>query len=162
MKRLILSISVYWFVVQMIISTLGNLIDKRYFEKYHFLFKSWPIESEGRLWEKLFKVKSWKKLLPDGHKMNHAIKSKKTIEKLESEQYINDFILETRRAEFIHLLSMLPALVFLKSSRKVKLINIVYAIVSNVPIIIVQRYNRPKLERFYYKKFVERKGEHNE
>ena len=89
--------------------------------------------------------------------MNHAIKSKKTIEELESEQYINDFILETRRAEFIH-----PALVFLKSSRKVKFINIVYAIVSNVPIIIVQRYNRPKLERFYYKKFVERKGKHNE
>ncbi|MDW8543348.1 hypothetical protein SD307_07940 [Staphylococcus sp. KG4-1] len=45
-----------------------------------------------------------------------------------------------------------------KSSKSVKIINLFYVIIANVPCVIVQRYNRPKLIRIYLK-MRKRKGD---
>jgi len=71
---------------------------------------------------------------------------------------IEKFVIETKRAELVHLLSILPIVVFIKSKKSIKVINIVYVVIANVPCIIVQRYNRPKLQRIYLKKLI-RKGD---
>ena len=129
MKKIIY-IALYWFIVQMIIAQLGTRISYKFLEKDNKYFRSWNIEQEGQLWQQLVK------------NMND----------------IQRFILETRRAEVVHLLSIFPVIAFFKASKSVKIINFIYVIIANVPCMIVQRYNRPKLIRIY-NKLQKRKGD---
>ncbi|MBO1212233.1 glycosyl-4,4'-diaponeurosporenoate acyltransferase [Staphylococcus nepalensis] len=156
MKKIIYN-ALYWFVIQMIIAQLGTYISRKCLENGHIYFKSWPIEQEGQLWQKVVKVQYWKNHLPDGQRINSTIISKSNFDKSSHADEVRQFILETRRAEFVHLLSIVPVIVFAKSSSSVKMINLVYVVIANVPCIIVQRYNRPKLERVYLRK-LKRKG----
>lgn len=55
------------------------------------------------------------------------------------------------------LISILPVIIFNKGPRLVKYINIFYAMIANVPIIIVQRYNRPRLTQLL--RILKRRGE---
>ncbi|MDW0113292.1 hypothetical protein QT711_08830 [Sporosarcina saromensis] len=58
------------------------------------------------------------------------------------------FLLESRRAEFVHWLMIVPSfLFFLWNPLWAAWLNVLYAVLFNVPLIIIQRYNRPRLER---------------
>ncbi|WP_437272159.1 glycosyl-4,4'-diaponeurosporenoate acyltransferase [Staphylococcus succinus] len=157
MKKIIY-IALYWFIVQMIIAQLGTRISYKFLEKDNKYFRSWNFEQEGLLWQRLVKVQHWKNYLPDGQNINPNIISKETFNFSKNMSEIQQFILETRRAEIVHLLSMFPVIAFFKSSTNVKIINFVYVIIVNVPCMIVQRYNRAKLIRIY-KKLLKRKGD---
>ncbi|MDG0842935.1 glycosyl-4,4'-diaponeurosporenoate acyltransferase [Staphylococcus equorum] len=154
MKKEAFICTLYWFLMHMSISMIGTILSNKFFEKNTRYFKTFNWEHEGRFWEKWFRVKSWKDHLPDGNKLNSKIKSKVRLEKIYSKTYIEEFIIETKKAELIHILSVTPCLIFLNQERKIKNINILYAILVNVPFVIVQRYNRPKLERYYQRKFL--------
>jgi glycosyl-4,4'-diaponeurosporenoate acyltransferase len=66
--------------------------------------------------------------------------------------YIQTFINETRRAELSHLLQILPFIVFFVfNTFWIAMIMCVYALAFNVPLIMVQRYNR-----FRFQKLVKR------
>ncbi|MFQ3727347.1 hypothetical protein ABLV92_09075 [Staphylococcus equorum] len=71
---------------------------------------------------------------------------------------MHQFIIETRRAELVHILSIVPVVIFLRATKMIKVINVIYVLLANVPCMIAQRYNRPKLERYYLAK-VNRKGD---
>ncbi len=45
---------------------------------------------------------------------------------------IEKMIIETKRAELIHWISILPVIIFNKGSRLVKYINIFYAMMANI------------------------------
>ncbi|WP_411773995.1 glycosyl-4,4'-diaponeurosporenoate acyltransferase CrtO family protein [Staphylococcus shinii] len=135
----------------MVIAQFGTRINYKYLEKDNIYFKSWNFEQEGRLWQQLVKVQYWKHRLPDGQNINPNIVSKTTFDISNNMYEIRQFILETRRAELVHLLSIIPIIVFFKSSKSVKIINLFYVIIANVPCMVVQRYNRPKLIRIYLK-----------
>ncbi|MBD4593279.1 glycosyl-4,4'-diaponeurosporenoate acyltransferase, partial [Vibrio cholerae O1] len=51
-------------------------------------------------------------------------------------------------------------IIFNKGPRLVKYINIFYAMIANVPIIIVQRYNRPRLTQLL--RILKRRGERHD
>lgn len=142
----------------MVIAQFGTRINYKYLEKDNIYFKSWNFEQEGRLWQQLVKVQYWKHRLPDGQNINPNIVSKTTFDISNNMYEIRQFILETRRAELVHLLSIIPIIVFFKSSKSVKIINLFYVIIANVPCMVVQRYNRPKLIRIYLK-LQKRKGD---
>ena len=55
--------------------------------------------------------------------------------------------------ELVHWFSILPVIVFVRAPKYIKTINILYALLANVPIILTQRYNRPRLERYYQLKY---------
>ncbi|MGX0401870.1 glycosyl-4,4'-diaponeurosporenoate acyltransferase CrtO family protein [Staphylococcus pasteuri] len=157
MKKIIY-IALYWFIGQMIIAQLGTRISYKFLEKDNKYFRSWNIEQEGQLWQQLVKVQYWKDHLPDGQNLNPNISSKATFDLSKNMNDIQRFILETRRAEVVHLLSIFPVIAFFKASKSVKMINFIYVIIANVPCMIVQRYNRPKLIRIY-NKLQKRKGD---
>ncbi len=157
MKKIIYN-ALYWFIVQMVIAQLGTRISYKYLEKDNIYFRTWNFEQEGRLWQQLVKVQYWKRHLPDGKHINPNIVSKTTFDISNNMNEIRQFILETRRAELVHLLSIIPIIAFFKSSKSVKIINLFYVIIANVPCVIVQRYNRPKLIRIYLK-MRKRKGD---
>lgn len=146
--KLIFINSISWFTTHIIISLLSANIPDIYFQ-HNKLFKTFKFERSGKIWNELFKVKKWKSFLPDG-----SILIKNSYSKSELKDFristLNKLIIEMRRAEFTHWISILPLpLFFLFNPHYGRWINALYALVSNLPFIITQRYNRPKLEKIY-------------
>jgi len=84
-------------------------------------------------------------LLPDGAKAVKNGYQKKHIKDF-SEAGLEKFIIETCRAELTHLLAILPFWVFgFFAPFYIIPIMLVYALIVNLPCMIAQRYNRPKL-----------------
>ncbi|WP_332298823.1 glycosyl-4,4'-diaponeurosporenoate acyltransferase [Mammaliicoccus sciuri] len=156
--RTFIYIALYWFITQMFIVQIGLRIRDKWLVRDFRYFKSGSLEQNGQLWQKLVKVKCWKDHLPDGQMIQSDIVSKSHYNQSSDITNIEKFVIETKRAELVHLLSILPIVVFIKSKKSIKVINIVYVVIANVPCIIVQRYNRPKLQRIYLKKLI-RKGD---
>ncbi|MDD3777382.1 MAG: glycosyl-4,4'-diaponeurosporenoate acyltransferase [Actinomycetota bacterium] len=106
---------------------------------------SWEINKE--VYHKIFKVKSWKKFIPDGGTLfKRGFAKKKLAQK--SSPYLSQFLNETKRAELTHWLQILPVPVFfLWNQWWVGLIMIAYALLANIPCILLQRHNRLRLQR---------------
>ena len=107
---------------------------------------SFPAEQEGRIYEKLH-IRRWHKKLPD---MSRILPRFIPAKKLEGRdlQRLPEMIRETCVAELIHLLLCLAGLHCLRIWRGVG--GVVVAalnICGNLPFVIIQRYNRPRLKR---------------
>ena len=135
-----------WLVIHMVIAKLSNEIPMTYFEKGRKLFHIKNPKRSARFYENIIKIKSWKKYLPDGAKIFNEGFEKKSL-KDTSEEYLERFILESKRAELSHYLQMLPVpIFFLFNFWWVGLIMIGYALLVNLPCVFAQRYNRPRFE----------------
>jgi glycosyl-4,4'-diaponeurosporenoate acyltransferase len=116
-------------------------------DKSLYRVRSW----EASVYETLFQIKRWKHYLPDAGTTQRLGFSKAQLQSKDP-QYLERFVVETRRAEYSHYLQMIPApLFFLFNEPWVGGLMIVYAVVVNLPCIITQRYNRPKLIRLLSK-----------
>jgi glycosyl-4,4'-diaponeurosporenoate acyltransferase len=74
---------------------------------------------------------------------------KKKLESTKPE-YIKIFLSETKRAELTHLLTIVPVIVFfLWNVWWVGIIMIVYSLIVNIPCILLQRYNRARIEYLF-------------
>lgn len=136
-----------WFSFHMLISFACMKIPASFFMRDTFLYRIHPFEQQGALWDKLLKVKQWKKWIPDG---TLFLKSGFNKEKLAdgSSDTLLFFLNESKRAELTHWLSILPApLFFLWNPVWAGWVMIAYALLLNIPIIIAQRYNRARIER---------------
>ncbi len=149
----------YWLIVQLNIANLGTRIPDKYFRQKHIIFKSFNFEKHGKFWKKWFYVRKWKHKILDGHKLNRNIYDQRHLMTINIDE-IEKMIIETKRAELIHWISILPVIIFNKGPRVVKYINIFYAMIANVPIIIVQRYNRPRLTQLL--RILKRRGERHD
>ncbi|EHJ07872.1 glycosyl-4,4'-diaponeurosporenoate acyltransferase CrtO family protein [Staphylococcus simiae] len=144
--KLIVLHSIYWSSVQLIIAHVGTYIPRQFFVKHHYWFNNFKFEQRGKFWQSRFKVHLWKKLIPEGQKFNSNIYNKKHLTAYDSNT-VETMIVETERAELIHWLSILPVVIFVYTPNYLKIINVLYVLIVNLPIIIVQRYNRPRLRR---------------
>lgn len=144
--------SVYWSVTQLSLSHLFTKVPRSFFATHHQWFQTFSFEKEGELWNRLFLINKWKMYIPEGEWLNKNIYNKRVLKPLTQEN-IYKMIIEMRRAELVHWLSILPVIVFVKAPKCIKTINILYALLTNVPIILTQRYNRPRLERYYQLKY---------
>jgi glycosyl-4,4'-diaponeurosporenoate acyltransferase len=72
-----------------------------------FLARSW--EGEGRVYEKIFKIKKWKEYLPDGARISKEKGFPKKRLQEKSPPYLDLFIRETCRAELTHWIILLFA-----------------------------------------------------
>ena len=98
----------------------------------------------GNIYEKIFHIRRWKHLLPDGAPLFNGFPKKK----LESTEpaYLRKFILETRRGEFSHWLQWLVITSFIAwTPSPASLIIILYAALSNLPCLINLRHTRQRL-----------------
>lgn len=127
------------------------LMPKEWFNPNSFVFKEKKWEKEGRIYEKIFLIKRWKKLLPDG-----AATFKKGFRKKKlnatSKEYFSEFILESCRAEATHIPPIFLSFLFgLYNPPQIVLIMLIFAIIVNLPCILAQRYNRIRLSRIVRK-----------
>lgn len=141
---------VLWFVFHMGFAKIANMIPDRFFEKpIPEVFKQKPIQQF--FLKKIFYVHKWKKFSPDGGAWFKEGFSKRYL-KEKNLSYYEKFLIETRRAELTHYLQMLPApIFFLFNPLWVGWNMIAYAIIFNIPFIMIQKYNQPRLIKLIIK-----------
>lgn len=135
-----------WAVVPLLFGTISLFLPDRWFEPERRCWRPRRWEREGRVYETMFRIRSWKHLLPDGG----ALWKKRGYRKRNltdySEENLRRFFIESARAELMHCLAITPFWVFwLFAPGYVVWIMLAYALAANLPCILAQRYNRPRV-----------------
>ncbi|KWW17922.1 glycosyl-4,4'-diaponeurosporenoate acyltransferase [Peribacillus simplex] len=151
---MIVSLPVHWILIidifawpffHLSISAICLKLPLVWFLRDQFWFRIFSWEKSGELWQRLFRVKKWKGYIIDGTIFLKKGYSKKGLHGIGLRD-LTIFAAETKRAEFTHWLSILPApLFFLWNPVWAGWVMILYAFVFNLPIIVVQRYNRGRI-----------------
>ncbi|QDI90142.1 glycosyl-4,4'-diaponeurosporenoate acyltransferase [Salicibibacter halophilus] len=135
-----------WVFFHIGISVMTLKMPDRWF-KNGWLYKIRKWEQNGWFWKNYFRVPKWKAVVPDGAKLFKKGFEKTNLRKYDL-SYLETFILESRRAELTHWLCIPPAILFfLWNPPWAGWIMVAYALIVNLPIIVLQRYNRARLER---------------
>ena len=138
---LILNI-ILWPIFHLGISKITLVMKDKNFEFDRGIYAIRKYEKEGLFYTKTLHIRRWKKWIPDGATIfNEGFKKKQLLGTQKT--YIQQFILETRRAEFTHILQIIPCIAFIIFNVWwVALIMVIYAFAFNLPLIWLQRYNR--------------------
>lgn len=140
-----------WLLFQLSAAVVCMYVPDRFFDPDSFFYRTRHWEKGGSVYKKLFKVNRWKKYLPDGGSCFKRGYQKKYVDDF-SKEGMNRFLVESCRAEMSHWLAILPFWIFgLFAPPVVIPIMLAYAIAINMPCIITQRYNRPRIMRFLSK-----------
>jgi glycosyl-4,4'-diaponeurosporenoate acyltransferase len=104
-------------------------------------------EQQGRFYERVLAIKAWKDHLPDAARWFTGGFAKGALGSRDP-AYWQRFIRETWRGELCHWAAMAwVPLFFLWNPWWGDLVIVLYALVANLPCILVQRYNRARLQR---------------
>lgn len=135
-----------WLTWSVAAGYLGHRLPDRWLRRDRGPLRLSPPERSGALFRRIG-VRRWKDLLPEAGAFFAGGVSKRRLPGHDTDG-LERFAMETRRAEITHLLviAVLPAFA-LWNPWTGMLVNLCYALVANVPCIIVQRYNRMRLER---------------
>lgn len=137
-----------WGFFQLSAALICLKIPNRYFSIDVWFFRSYSFENEGKIYARLFKVHRWKHLLPDGGALWEKNGYKKRTLDDYSNENLNRFLIESARGEMAHWLAIFPFWVFgFFTPPNVIWIMLAYALLANLPCIIAQRYNRPRVLR---------------
>ena len=144
---------VAWLAIHMGVSYIMTRQPLTSFNTDAWLYRKRSWERDGRIYEVLFGLKSWKKRLPDGAAIFKGGFEKKRLKETNKE-YLESFIKETCRAELTHwIVFLFGPLFFIWNLWWVGVVMMLYAVIVNIPCIIAQRYNRIRLQRItgYYR-----------
>ena len=134
-----------WFLIQLAAALVCLKLPKRILSPDFFLFRERGWEQGGRIYKRLFRVERWKHLLPDGAAVTGSGYRKKRLTDF-SRENLNRFLVESCRAELTHLLAILPFWIFgFIGPPRIIWYMLLYALAVNLPCILVQRYNRPRI-----------------
>lgn len=141
----------FWDCVQYLAVTgiiaffLGRLIPKKWFRADKFPFSSFAFEKNGKFYNK-FKIRIWQNKVPDMSKILPKIMPAKSISS-DYREKLPRMLQETCVAEFIHVLLCFSGLKCIKlwPGAGGKIIVFLYIVLFNLPYIMIQRYNRPRL-----------------
>lgn len=140
----------YLIISGIIVFFIGRIVPRKWIFENKFPFKSFKFEKNGKIYEKL-KVQKWKTKLPDASVIiNKIVPGFMPIKrmKIKSKEYIKILEKESCIAEINHVIVSVLGLLCMRIWKKTggKIISIAY-ILFNIPFIIIQRYNRPRLNK---------------
>ncbi|NLB62371.1 MAG: glycosyl-4,4'-diaponeurosporenoate acyltransferase [Clostridiales bacterium] len=149
---------IVWPVLQVGIALICIYMPDRYFSTYIFFFRARRFEQGGQPFDRIFKVIRWKHLLPDGG----MIWKKRGFRKKKLDSFTDDnlnrFLVESARGELTHWLAILPFWIFgFFAPVRVICYMLLYALFINMPCIIAQRYNRPRVHKLLHRAEARRK-----
>jgi len=149
---------ILWPILQVGAALMALFLPDRFYTPDRFFFKAHRFEQEGRIYDKIFRVSRWKGLLPDGGMVwKKRGLSKRGFAKKHltdfSPQNLNRFLIESARGELTHWLAILPFWVFGFFMPPIAIwLMLLYALAVNIPCILAQRYNRPRIKRVMERK----------
>jgi glycosyl-4,4'-diaponeurosporenoate acyltransferase len=148
LPTILLDIAV-WLIIHVGVSFVITHIPLSSFDNGFWLYKQRRCEKGGKIYVKIFGLRRWKRKLPDGAALFKKGFQKKHL-KVIDDVYLDSFIRETCRAELAHwIMFLFSPVFFIWNIWWVGIVMIVYAILANLPCIIIQRYNRIRLRRVY-------------
>lgn len=111
------------------------------------IFRSRRWEGGGRFYQRFLGIKVWKPLLPDGAAVSRKGYRKRRLGDF-STANLERYLEESCRAELAHWLAIPPFLLFGTFMPAPALpLMLLYALLVNLPCVIAQRYNRPRIEK---------------
>ena len=136
---------VAWMAIHLAIGFTCSQIPHSWFNPQQWLYKTFPWENNGEIYQRFFKVRSWKHHIPAGGSIYPNYFS---IQKLHSydQAYLERWLKESCRSELCHWLMIPPGfLFFLWNTILVGWCMVAYALLNNLVPIIMQRFNRPRI-----------------
>lgn len=140
---------IYLAATSLLIFSLGWFFPRKWIFENAFPFRSFAFEKEGKCYEKI-KIRKWKTKYPDAsmvlYKLFPKFCPRKRLENLNTNK-IPVLIKECCLAESTHAIACILGFGCIKIWRGIGgvTISLVYFL-ANVPPIIIQRYNRPRLK----------------
>jgi len=139
----------FWYLIitGVIAFFAGRLLPKNWFRPDLFPYRSYKFEQDGRIYNKL-KIRKWQNIVPDMSRIFPKWMPPKNLSGNYKER-LPRMLQETCVAEMIHSLLCITGLYCLKLYPGIGGVIIVflYIVFLNLPFIIIQRYNRPRLLR---------------
>lgn len=145
LKKFIIHI-VTFIIFSVIITLLSIISPERCYNYKNWMFKERAWEKHGKLYQEMFKVKIWKNHLPELADFIKFIFPKKSINDFRIETILK-YMRESCKAEFAHWCIILSSVVFLfYDGIPTFIYMLLIAAALNLPFIIIQRYNRPRIK----------------
>jgi glycosyl-4,4'-diaponeurosporenoate acyltransferase len=136
-----------WVVFHLSIGFGVSRIPAHWFDPDSFLYRIRQWENGGKIYQRLVQVRAWKRRVPAGGALYPGTFSMQNLSGT-SLPYLRRWIAESCRAEFCHWILILPGfLFFLWNSAWFACLMLAYAVLNNLPLIAMQRFNRPRFQR---------------
>lgn len=134
----------YLAAIGILFFVVGRVIPKKWFRAERWPWRSFAFERQGAVYQKL-KIKKWQNRIPDMSRILPMVMPAKRFQAGEEER-LPRMIQETCVAEFIHVVLQIFGLACIRIWQGAGgiLVAAIYWI-GNIPFILVQRYNRPRL-----------------
>lgn len=141
----VLAIILLWSAIQLLVPLCCLQIGDKWLSASSGIFRTFEWEKDGEFYNNVFKIKKWKHLLPDGGAATKNGFKKRHIDAA-SKENLYKFNTESCRAELVHWVLILPFWVigFIAPPFVIP-VMLLYALFANLPCIIAQRYNRPRI-----------------
>lgn len=134
-------------VIGILAHAIGEALPRRWFDASRFPYRAYAFERNGRFYEALG-IRKWKNVLPDKSRIAPGTyrKAIRGSAQQHSAAHMERLLQETCVAECVHwaLLVISPILLFTMESPAAYVMTPLYGL-SNLPYIMIQRYNRPRL-----------------
>jgi glycosyl-4,4'-diaponeurosporenoate acyltransferase len=130
-----------WPVIQIFISYASLRLPAEKFARDNWITETRKWERGGRVYRDWFRIRKWKKMLPDGAPWLGGFSKKALCAR--DPHYLAQFLIETRRAEVAHwcMIACFP-IFFVWNPPWACGVMCAYAVGANLPCIVAQRYNR--------------------
>ncbi|NCN05699.1 MAG: hypothetical protein GW949_08710 [Spirochaetales bacterium] len=140
-------ISISWVAIQFASGWIAHRTSLEGLKRLEKFLGILPWESTGKIYQKLFRIQSWKDRLPEAGAFFTGGVAKNHLDP-KNPQALRTFYYETLRAEFSHWLPFFFSWsFFLWNSPDIAWFMPPVAMVGNLPFIVIQRYNRARVER---------------
>jgi len=134
-------------ILSMCVTFTSMLFPNKLLNPNNKLFREKSWESGGDIYQRFLRVRRWKDALPELSDIMKKLFPKKKIKTFDTE-YLQSYIIESCRAELTHFCIIWASLLFpLWTGFSESLVIIYISIILNLPFIIIQRYNRPRIQR---------------
>jgi glycosyl-4,4'-diaponeurosporenoate acyltransferase len=144
---LVLVDAAVWAGLSVAVGWTANRLPVSRFERDGFLTRLRPAEADGHLYRRVLRIGRWKDRVPEAGAMFAGGVAKGTLATRDP-QGLHRFAVETRRAERVHWVLLGGGPLFLLwNPLPLGLAMVAYGLVANLPCILIQRYNRARLQR---------------
>mgnify|MGYP000633942942 CR=1 FL=1 len=135
-----------WAILQPGVASLAMQIPIEKLDPNKGWFRPAKWEADGEFYQRWLRIKAWKSRIPSlaGFFGSRGFR----LDRLESSDpaYLDRWVRETCRAEITHWAAMLPSILFFLWNPPIAgWFMVLYAFVFNFPLILIQRYNRPRV-----------------
>jgi len=135
----------YLIIISVLSFFIGRILPKGWFRHDLFPYRIYGFEKNGRIYTGIG-IHKWQNRIPDISKIFPFMMPRKKLSEDNIER-LPRMIQETCVAEFIHGLNAIAGFgcLWICPGGGGLILSIVYAVAFNLPFVLVQRYNRPRL-----------------